>query len=110
MDYREITMVTNRLPLRIPESRLPMLVTGVSGVTGLNTFAFLRQRYGDRVLGQRRSQHPRPRPDLDCAVLAAGDDAGAVVAPSSRETGPSVGLDRLLRPPVLADQLKLALG
>lgn len=53
MDYRKIFMVTDRLPLRIPASRLPMLVTGVSGVTGLNTFAFLRRRYGDQVLGQR---------------------------------------------------------
>lgn len=53
LDYRTLTMVTDRLPLRIPDSRLPLLVTGISGVAGLNTFAFLRRRYGNRVFGQR---------------------------------------------------------
>ncbi len=33
--------------------RLPLLVTGVSGVAGLNAFAFFRERYGDQVMGQR---------------------------------------------------------
>ena len=33
--------------------RLPLLVTGVSGVAGLNAFAFFRERYGDQVSGQR---------------------------------------------------------
>lgn len=46
-------MVTDRFPLRIPADRLPLLVTGVSGVAGFNIFAFLRRRYGDRVSGIR---------------------------------------------------------
>ncbi|MEQ1903905.1 MAG: sugar nucleotide-binding protein [Pirellulaceae bacterium] len=33
--------------------RLPLLVTGVSGVAGLNAFAFFRERYGNQVIGQR---------------------------------------------------------
>ena len=32
---------------------LPMLVTGVAGVAGFNAFAWFRQKYGDRVTGQR---------------------------------------------------------
>ncbi len=35
------------------ESRLPMLITGIAGVAGYNAFAFFRQKYGDRVTGQR---------------------------------------------------------
>ena len=33
--------------------RLPLLVTGVAGVAGLNALAFFRQRYGASVVGQR---------------------------------------------------------
>ncbi len=33
--------------------RLPILVTGIAGVAGYNAFSFLRQKYGDRVVGQR---------------------------------------------------------
>jgi dTDP-4-dehydrorhamnose reductase len=46
-------MVTDRFPLRIPADRLPLLVTGISGVAGFNLFAFLRRRYGDLVAGIR---------------------------------------------------------
>ncbi len=52
-DYRQIAMVTDRFPLRIPADRLPLLVTGVSGVAGFNIFAFLRRRYGDQIVGIR---------------------------------------------------------
>lgn len=52
-------MVTERLPRRIPEDRLPILVTGISGVAGFNLFAFLRRRYGDAVVGQRPPQTRR---------------------------------------------------
>jgi dTDP-4-dehydrorhamnose reductase len=33
--------------------RLPLLITGVSGVAGLSAFAFFRERYGDQITGQR---------------------------------------------------------
>lgn len=33
--------------------RLPLLITGVAGVAGLNALAFFRQRYGDACWGQR---------------------------------------------------------
>lgn len=52
-DYREIVLDCGRFPLRLGENRLPLLVTGISGVAGLNVFAFLRQRYGNCVIGQR---------------------------------------------------------
>ena len=39
--------------LLVAESRLPLLVTGVSGVAGLNAFGFFRRRYGEAVVGQR---------------------------------------------------------
>lgn len=35
------------------QDRLPLLVTGIAGVAGYNAFAFLRQKYGDQVIGQR---------------------------------------------------------
>jgi dTDP-4-dehydrorhamnose reductase len=33
--------------------RLPLLVTGIAGVAGYNSFAFFRHKYGDVVVGQR---------------------------------------------------------
>ena len=33
--------------------RLPVLITGIAGVSGFNAFAYLRQKYGDQVIGQR---------------------------------------------------------
>lgn len=53
LDYRSISLETDRFPLRLSADQLPLLVTGISGVAGLNIFAFLRKRYGDLVLGQR---------------------------------------------------------
>ncbi len=44
---------------------LPLLVTGVSGVAGLNAYAFFRQRYGDAVVGQRpRNNWPLTGPGI----------------------------------------------
>ncbi|MEZ6094926.1 MAG: sugar nucleotide-binding protein [Pirellulaceae bacterium] len=49
--------------------RLPLLVTGIAGVSGLNAFAFFRQRYGNRVVGQR----PTNNWPLDGAGIVAVD-------------------------------------
>lgn len=40
-------------PLLEEQSRLPLLITGIAGVSGYNAFAYFRRRYGDRVVGQR---------------------------------------------------------
>ena len=37
--------------------QLPMLVTGVAGVSGYNAFHHFRQKFGDRVLGIRREHN-----------------------------------------------------
>jgi dTDP-4-dehydrorhamnose reductase len=37
--------------------RLPLLITGVAGVAGLNALGFFRRRYGDAVVGQRPSKN-----------------------------------------------------
>ena len=37
----------------LPADRLPLLITGVTGVPGFNAFHYFRQRYGDAVIGQR---------------------------------------------------------
>lgn len=37
--------------------RLPLLVTGVAGVAGLNALGYFRSRYGDLVTGQRPSKN-----------------------------------------------------
>ncbi len=37
----------------LPEIPLPLLITGVAGVTGYNAFHAYRQRYGEHVIGQR---------------------------------------------------------
>jgi dTDP-4-dehydrorhamnose reductase len=37
----------------MPADRLPLLITGITGVPGFNAFHYFRQRYGDRVIGQR---------------------------------------------------------
>ncbi|MSR32339.1 MAG: NAD-dependent epimerase/dehydratase family protein [Gemmataceae bacterium] len=48
-------MVSQNLPLEIslPPERLPVLVTGVTGVPGFNAFTYLREKYGDQVIGVR---------------------------------------------------------
>ncbi|HMO15299.1 MAG TPA: sugar nucleotide-binding protein [Pirellulaceae bacterium] len=38
---------------RIPQDRLPILVTGVSGVSGFNAFYYLSHHYPGQVFGQR---------------------------------------------------------
>ena len=59
-----------RIPLNSAETfplllaaagRLPLLVTGVAGVSGFNALAFFRQRYGEQVLGQRPKKNWRLR-------------------------------------------------
>lgn len=33
--------------------RLPLLITGIAGVSGYNAFSYFRERYGNQVIGQR---------------------------------------------------------
>lgn len=45
---------TSRLDLMLRDSdRLPLLITGIAGVSGYNAFSYFRDRYGDQVIGQR---------------------------------------------------------
>ena len=45
---------TTTLPRLLEQAdRLPLLITGIAGVSGFNAFAYFRQRYGDQVTGQR---------------------------------------------------------
>lgn len=45
---------TSRLSHLLQEAdRLPLLITGIAGVSGFNAFAYFRSRYGDQVIGQR---------------------------------------------------------
>lgn len=37
----------------LPPDRLPLLITGVTGVTGYNAFPYFRKRYGEQVIGIR---------------------------------------------------------
>ena len=37
----------------LPPERLPLLITGATGVPGYNALAYFRERYGDQVVGQR---------------------------------------------------------
>lgn len=39
--------------LTLPADRLPLLITGITGVPGYNAFYHFRQKYGDQVIGQR---------------------------------------------------------
>jgi dTDP-4-dehydrorhamnose reductase len=45
-----------RLSVDLPPARLPLLVTGVSGVGGYNALYYFRARYPGRVVGVRPSQ------------------------------------------------------
>jgi dTDP-4-dehydrorhamnose reductase len=45
-----------RLSIDLPESRLPLLITGVSGVAGYNALFYFRERYPGRVVGVRPTQ------------------------------------------------------
>jgi dTDP-4-dehydrorhamnose reductase len=38
---------------QIPADRLPLLITGITGVPGYNAFFHFRERYGEQVIGQR---------------------------------------------------------
>jgi len=51
------TSRTSVLPAVLPESRLPILVTGVAGVAGYNAFHYLRERYPGRVIAIRREKY-----------------------------------------------------
>ena len=50
-------MITHALrtpdSVELPGDRLPLLITGVTGVPGFNAFHYFRERYGDTVIGQR---------------------------------------------------------
>jgi dTDP-4-dehydrorhamnose reductase len=54
----------------IPVPPLPLLVTGVAGVAGYNAFQYFRARYGEQVIGTRRTDNwPLQRPGIvacDC--------------------------------------------
>ena len=43
----------------LPESRLPLLVTGISGVAGFNALHYFQKRYPGRVVGIRPLQTPQ---------------------------------------------------
>lgn len=49
---------------------LPLLITGVAGVAGYNAFQYFRARYGEQVIGTRRTDNwPLQRPGIvacDC--------------------------------------------
>jgi dTDP-4-dehydrorhamnose reductase len=45
-----------RLSVDLPPSRLPLLITGVSGVAGYNALFYFRARYPGRVVGVRPTQ------------------------------------------------------
>ncbi len=47
---------TLRLQVDLPPSRLPLLITGVSGVAGYNALFYFRERYPGQVVGVRPSQ------------------------------------------------------
>ncbi len=50
--------------------RLPLLITGATGVAGYNAFAYFRARYGDQVIGQRPRVTWRMRgPGIEAADL-----------------------------------------
>ena len=40
----------------LPPERLPLLVTGISGVAGFNALAYFQQRYPGQVIGVRPTQ------------------------------------------------------
>ena len=68
----QFSQIESSIKLLEQHDRLPILVTGVAGVAGFNAFAWLRQRYGDQVIGQRPVNNwPLAAPgivgvDLDC--------------------------------------------
>src|ERR1700693_4906045 len=45
-----------KLRVDLPPSRLPLLITGVSGVAGYNALFYFRERYPGRVVGVRPTQ------------------------------------------------------
>ncbi len=44
---------------RIPEARLPLLITGIAGVAGYNALAYFRRRYPGKVIGIRQRDNWR---------------------------------------------------
>jgi len=42
---------------RIPDPPLPLLITGVAGVAGYNAFHYFRRKYGQQVIGTRRTDN-----------------------------------------------------
>src|SRR3984957_5991486 len=44
------------LPTLLPTERLPLLITGISGVAGYNALAYFQQRYPGQVIGVRPTQ------------------------------------------------------
>ena len=54
--------------------RLPLLITGIAGVSGFNAFAFFRERYGDLVVGQRPKRNwPLQAPGIVGVDLSDAD-------------------------------------
>ena len=51
--------MTRQIPFTPPTAltNLPLLITGVAGVAGLNALHWFRQKYGNRVMGQRPSRN-----------------------------------------------------
>ncbi len=45
--------VQTQTTTELPPERLPLLITGVTGVPGFNAFYYFRKRYGAAVIGQR---------------------------------------------------------
>lgn len=53
--------------LGLSDDRLPLLITGITGVPGYNAFAYFRDRYGESVIGQR--------PNVNWRMTGAGIEA-----------------------------------
>ena len=52
-----MTSLANALPLTSRaelDARLPLLITGITGVAGYNAFHYLQKRYPAKVIGVRR--------------------------------------------------------
>ena len=53
MNSELIIKASDRPPVLDTANLLPVMVCGIAGVSGYNAFHWLRQRYGDNVIGQR---------------------------------------------------------
>ncbi len=53
MNSAQIVKASDRPEILDASNRLPILICGIAGVSGYNAFHWFRQRYGDKVIGQR---------------------------------------------------------